>query len=152
MNQNVIVFLLNLLSTWYMVGLIWMVQIVHYNLMDRVGPDQFVRYEADHSRLITPIVGIPMLIEIATSAVLLWNAPAAFPRWAAMLGLMLVIAIWLSTALIQVPFHGQLSRGFSETAYRGLLVTNWIRTVGWTARGLLLGWFAAVMMTHAGNN
>ena len=66
MNGNTL-FVVNLLATWYMVGLTWMVQIVHYNLFDRVGREQFVRYEADHGRLITPIVAVPMLVEIVTA-------------------------------------------------------------------------------------
>ena len=82
MNTN-LVFLLNLLATWYLVGLIWLVQVVHYNMFDRVGSDGFVRYEADHNRLITPIVAPPMLIELATACLLLTSAPPAFPRWAA---------------------------------------------------------------------
>ena len=74
-----IVFLLNLLSTWYLVGLIWMVQVVHYKMFDRVGSDEFTRYEADHTRLITPIVLPPMLIELVTACALLASAPSKFP-------------------------------------------------------------------------
>ena len=69
-------FLLNLISTWYMVGLIWMVQIVHYKMFDRVGEDVFVRYAVDHGRLITPIVMVPMLIELITSVGLLASLAA----------------------------------------------------------------------------
>lgn len=145
MNSNA-VFLLNLLATWYMVGLIWMVQIVHYNLMNRVGQEQFVRYEADHGRLITPIVGVPMLIEIASAAALLLYSPPGLPRWAAWAGMAMVLLIWASTAFIQIPYHAQLSKGFNDAAYRGLVHTNWIRTVLWTARGMLLGWFAWMML------
>lgn len=145
MNSNA-VFLLNLLATWYMVGLIWMVQIVHYNLMDRVGQEQFVRYEADHGRLITPIVGVPMLIEIASAAALLLYSPPGLPRWAAWAGMAMVLLIWASTAFIQIPYHAQLSKGFTDAAYRGLVHTNWIRTVLWTVRGMLLGWFAWMML------
>ncbi|MEM1069578.1 MAG: hypothetical protein AAGI63_11830 [Planctomycetota bacterium] len=134
-------FVLNLLATWYMVGLIWMVQIVHYNLFDRVGQEGFVRYEADHGRLITPIVGVPMLIEIVTAALLLANAPAGFPKWAAWLGMAMVVALWMSTAFLQVPYHNQLMQGFDQAAYQKLVNTNWIRTFLWTARGFLMGWF-----------
>ena len=49
MNANLLL-LLNALSTWYMVGLIWMVQIVHYKMFDRVGEDVFARYATDHAR------------------------------------------------------------------------------------------------------
>jgi len=141
MNGSVI-FVLNLISTWYMVGLIWMVQIVHYNLFDRVGRDQFAQYEADHGRLITPIVGVPMLVEIVTACFLLISAPSGFPRWAAWAGIAMVLGIWLSTALLQVPMHNRLITGFDQEAYRRLVSTNWIRTILWTARGVMLGYFA----------
>jgi hypothetical protein len=139
-------FILNLLATWYMVGLIWMVQVVHYSLYDRVGPDHFPQYEADHNRLITPIVGIPMLLEIATAAMLLVHSPSGFPKWAAWTGMALVLAIWLSTAVLQVPCHNRLTQGFDQAVYERLVATNWIRTAFWSARGLLLGYFLVKML------
>ena len=144
--NGTVVFLVNLLATWYMVGLIWMVQVVHYKMFDRVGADQFARYESDHSRLITPIVGVPMLFEISTAVALLAVSPSGFPRWAAWAGLAMLIAIWLSTALIQVPCHNELMKGFDHVTYQRLVNTNWIRTLLWTARGLLLGFFASRML------
>ncbi|HEX2205610.1 MAG TPA: hypothetical protein VHG91_20025 [Longimicrobium sp.] len=48
--------------------------------------------------------------------------------------------VWLSTALLQVPMHGRLERGFDAAAHRRLVATNWVRTVAWTARGVLLLW------------
>jgi hypothetical protein len=63
MNAN-IVFLLNLVSTWFLIGLIWMVQVVHYKMFDRVGADQFAKYEQDHNLLITPVVGIHFPLEL----------------------------------------------------------------------------------------
>ncbi|MEO1529449.1 MAG: hypothetical protein AAFX06_28845 [Planctomycetota bacterium] len=140
------VFVTNLAATWYLVGLIWMVQVVHYNLFDRIGDQTFVQYESDHTRLITPIVGPPMLLEIGTAVLLLVASPAGFPRWAAIAGLVTVAAIWLSTFFIQVPLHNRLMSGFNEADYRMLVGTNWIRTVLWTARGLLLAYFAGQMM------
>ncbi|EMI58290.1 hypothetical protein [Rhodopirellula sallentina] len=131
-------FVLNLLSTWYLVGLIWMVQIVHYSMFDRVGEDVFARYATDHARLITPIVMFPMLIEIVTAAGLIAWAPAGVPRSWMVVGFALVVAIWASTALLQVPCHSRLAGGFDVQVYRRLVSTNWIRTVGWTVRGGLM--------------
>ena len=139
-------FIVNLIATWYMVGLIWMVQIVHYNMFDRVGVEQFQQYEADHNRLITPIVGVPMLFELATAVVLLVSAPDSFPRWAAIVGLVLIALIWLSTVLLQIPCHNQLLNGFDESTYRRLVSSNWIRTVLWTARGVLMAYYACIAM------
>ncbi len=139
-------FIVNLIATWYMVGLIWMVQIVHYNMFDRVGVEQFQQYEADHNRLITPIVGVPMLFELATAVLLLVSAPDSFPRWAAIVGLVLIALIWLSTVLLQIPCHNQLLNGFDESTYRRLVSSNWIRTVLWTSRGVLMAFYACIAM------
>ena len=145
MTANLI-FLLNLISTWYMVGLIWMVQIVHYNLFNRVGVNVFAHYESEHNRLITPIVGFPMLIEIGTAIGLIWITPTFLPRSAAWLGLGLVMVIWISTVTLQIPAHQRLLEGFDQNTYERLVSSNWIRTVGWTARGILLAYYAALMM------
>lgn len=149
MNASLI-FILNLLATWYMVGLIWIVQVVHYKMFDRVGTEEFVQYEADHNRLITPIVGIPMLIELATAAALLYWAPNSLPSWAAWAGLAMVVAIWISTAILQVPCHSILMNGFDQEAYQRLVSTNWLRTALWTARGAMMGYFAMVAMSETG--
>ena len=137
-------FVVNLIATWYMVGLIWMVQIVHYNMFDRVGLEQFQQYEADHNRLITPIVGVPMLFELATAFLLLFAAPDTFPRWAAIVGLVLIGLIWLSTVMLQIPCHTQLLNGFDEATYRRLVNSNWIRTGLWTVRGGLMAYYAVI--------
>ncbi len=140
------IFLFNLLSTWYMVGLIWMVQIVHYNLFDRVGSNVFAHYEAEHNRLITPIVGIPMLIEIATAAILLWQTPSFMPKSAVWVGLGLIVVIWLSTLLLQIPAHQRLLEGFDPATYKRLVSSNWIRTIAWSARGLILGYYLSLVL------
>jgi len=147
-SSAALLFGLNLMATWYLVGLIWMVQAVHYPMFDRVGAEFFSRYEADHNRLITPIVGPPMLLELATGLTLLFIAPAGFPKWAAWLGIALIAGIWLSTVTLQIPRHGELMNGFQELAHRRLVSSNWIRTVLWSLRGLLIGYFGLRMLGH----
>ncbi|PHQ36395.1 hypothetical protein [Rhodopirellula bahusiensis] len=139
MNANLLL-LLNALSTWYMVGLIWMVQVVHYKMFDRVGEEVFARYATDHARLITPIVAVPMLIEIATAAGLLILRPGNLSFAWAVSGLILLVVIWTSTAALQVPAHGKLASGFRPDVYSTLVTTNWIRTVAWSIRGVMVGW------------
>lgn len=137
-----LMFVLNLAATWYLVGLIWMVQVVHYFLFDKVGVAEFTAYEADHNRLITPIVAVPMLVELVTAAALVFVPPPGIPRSVAIVGLVAIGLIWLSTAVLQVPYHGRLLQGFDADAYRGLVTTNWIRTVLWSVRGIGVGYFA----------
>lgn len=127
-------------ATLFMVGVIWFVQIVHYPLMGRVGQTSFVAYSESHSRLTSYVVGPPMLTEAATAALLLVARPPGIPFFAALAGAGLVAAIWLSTALLQVPRHTALGEGFDRREHRALVATNWARTAAWTARGLLVLW------------
>ena len=130
----------NAASAWFLAGLIWVIQVVHYPLFAAVGRSEFAAYEASHTRLITVVVGPVMLLELATSALLLAARPAAVPMWAAALGVALVAAIWLSTIALQIPAHGRLAQGFAEDAHAMLVHTNWIRTVAWTLHGALCAW------------
>jgi hypothetical protein len=134
------VFLINLASTWALVGLIWTIQVLHYPLFKQVGAAAFPAYHSAHNQRITPLVLVLMLAELLTALALLAEHPAAMPSWAAWLGASLVGLIWVSTALLQVPYHGQLSVGFSEGAHQGLVLSNWLRTLAWTVRGALLMW------------
>ena len=129
--------LTHVFATLFMVGLIWFVQIVHYPLFANVGADQFKRYEELHQKMTTWVVGPAMLVELATAVLLLKGSPSNCTQllWA---GLVLVGIIWLTTAGLSVPAHNSLAEGFNDAAYRKLVSTNWIRTVAWTARGVLV--------------
>jgi len=127
--------------TLAMTGIIWMVQVVHYPLFSRVGAASFMRYHDDHTRRITYVVAPLMLAEAVAASYMLFDPPAFFPSWAARVGTGLVVVVWASTFLGQVPVHGVLRRGFDPTAHATLVVGNWIRTVGWSARAVLLVWF-----------
>ena len=120
-------------------GIIWFVQIVHYPLLATIGPGEFCDYTRRHQILITWIVGPPMLVEVASAGALLIIAPLLLlsPAYTAALGLLFVI--WISTAVLQVPLHGKLCQARDEHSIRRLVLTNWIRTIAWTARAVLLG-------------
>jgi len=133
-----LVLLVNLAATLYMVGLIGFVQIVHYPLFGRVGREGFAAYSDAHSRLTTYVVGPPMLAEAATALLLVFVRPEGVSLAAALLGLVLVGAIWLSTYFLQVPSHTAFASGFDSTAWKRLVFSNWIRTAAWSARGLLV--------------
>lgn len=132
--------LLNIAATGMMIGVIWFVQVVHYPLFGHVGRDGFAAYEAEHSRRTTIVVVPPMLVELGTGIWLIVRPPAGMPGWVFTAGFALIAVVWLSTFLLQVPRHTLLGRGFDDRAHRVLVATNWIRTIAWTARGILLLW------------
>lgn len=127
-------------ATWFMTGVIWIVQVVHYPLFSYADRTTYPAFADAHGRLITLIVGPAMLAELATALLLLAERPPALSSRTALVGLGLIAVIWASTALLQVPMHGQLSQGYEARAHGWLVTTNWIRTLAWTARGVLVGW------------
>jgi hypothetical protein len=145
-KAQLFIFLAQLTATLFMVGLIWFVQAVHYPLLARVGRDCFEQYEAAHVQLTTWVVAPPMMIEACTAVVLVWHPPDfVWPvlGWSALL---LLLVIWISTALLQAPRHNALTRKFTVTDHHMLVRTNWIRTIAWTIRGGLVLVMAAQVM------
>lgn len=132
------VLLLQAAATLCMTGVIWFVQIVHYPLMARVGGSGFPDYEASHARLTGYVVVGPMLVELGCAFLLLWRRPPATPSLLVTAGAALVVVIWLSTFLLQVPQHNALQHGFCSKAHARLVWTNWARTIAWTIRSVLV--------------
>jgi hypothetical protein len=131
-------------ATWSMVGLIWVVQVVHYPML-AVYSQLFPAIAAvDHQRRITWVVGPLMAIEGLTSLILLFTRPPTMSMLAAWIAAMLVALALVSTVLIQVPLHAQLATAHDAETARRLIASNWVRTVAWTAKGLLL---VAVLVT-----
>jgi len=138
--------LLNLAATLIMVGVIWFVQVVHYPLYTRINPDSFPQYEVDHIQLVTLVVGPTMLIEAGTALLLLVSPPPQVPLWVLLLGLALVAVIWATTVFIHVPQHNALSNHFDLTVHNAMVMSNWIRTVAWSARGIMMLWVVSRML------
>ena len=125
----------HLVATVAMVGLIWFVQVVHYPLFAAVGPSEFTAYERSHQRRTTYVVGPPMAVEGVTTLVLLVAAPDGVGLLLPWLGAVLLAVVHASTVLLQVPAHAALAQSPDRATIDRLVRTNWVRTVGWTARG-----------------
>lgn len=133
-------------AAWFLTGLIWVIQIVHYPLMNRVGDSDWIEFEHAHMRRVTWIVAPAMLIEVVSCGLcvlLVLGNPGgdAMPISSMPLHLLLaalLVCIWLSTWLLQVPAHATLTKGFDTRAHRRLVRTNWVRTAAWSARALIL--------------
>ncbi|MGK7369055.1 MAG: hypothetical protein ACNS64_02475 [Candidatus Halalkalibacterium sp. M3_1C_030] len=53
------------------------------------------------------------------------------------IGFGIVVAIWLSTLLLQAPTHGKLQKSYDKALVHKLISTNWIRTGLWSLKALL---------------
>ncbi|MEM1009261.1 MAG: hypothetical protein AAGJ35_09670 [Myxococcota bacterium] len=140
--MHLLLLFVELCVNWAMVGVIWMVQIVHYPLFAKVGRETFPSYQESHMRRISFVVIPLMLTELACS---LWSLVLALMRgrlfWAPLVGSALLLWIWLSTFVRAVPLHQQLAVEFSEALHHKLVAVNWTRTVLWTIKAVLLAWY-----------
>lgn len=126
-----------LASTLYMTGLIVFVHRVHYPLFGRVEPSAFRAYHAEHTRLTTQVVALPMLVELVASLWLVALRPGGLDGRLAWAGLGAAALSWLATGLLSVPLHERLAHGFDPEAHRRLVATNWVRMVSWPAHAAI---------------
>jgi hypothetical protein len=134
-------------STWFMTGLIWFVQIVHYPLYDRIGEQNFCIYERNHCALTTLVVAPVMVVELFSAILLVVARPKSTGMAEVLAGLLLVGIIWISTLFIADQYHGQLSAGFNSVPYKALIAANWLRTICWSLRGVLVTYMCWKNMT-----
>lgn len=135
MNEAILL-QLHAMSTLMMAGVIWFVQVVHYPMFSLLDGPSFTQYAHVHQQRTTLVVAPLMLIEILTATWLV-TLPTLNGLWMTWLGISLLLVAWLSTAAIQMPCHSKLAESFNAATVRWLVVTNWIRTAAWSARGVL---------------
>ena len=139
MPSTALLILGNLTLAAILTGLIWTIQLVHYPGFLKVGAEGFLVYQQAHMRTISYLV-IPLMLSELTLGALLqwahWKDPIHRTVYLATLNLLL---IWLSTWLISSPLHGKLlQNGFDPSTIQRLVNTNWIRTVCWSLRTIVL--------------
>lgn len=134
--------ILHAAATWFMVGLIWVVQLIHYPLFALVGKSSFTEYEAAHTSRMGAALAVPAIVEVVAAALVFATLPAGVSRLTALAGGGFLAAIWLITAAVHVRQHRALAAGFDAVIHRDLVRSNWLRTALWSGRGVL----AAVML------
>ena len=123
--MSVVLLLGQAAATLFMTGVIWIVQSVHYPLFALVGRDGFSEYAREHRRRITVVVGIAMPVEAVTAVLLLLATPVGVQKGLLVLAASLLLPIWLSTALLQVPAHRRWAPDSTIAQRRG-----WSRRTG----------------------
>lgn len=125
-------------ATFAMVGVIWVVQLVQYPMLasySAVAPGAAAR---DHQRRISWLVGPLMAVEGLTALWLLVERPESMSAASAWLAAALLGVALSSTVAVQVPLHQRLALDHDPAAARRLIASNWVRTLAWSARGVVL--------------
>ena len=123
--------ILNLALSGILMGIILMTQFISYPLLKSIPKDAFTDYHATYTGYIAPLVGPLMVFELIVISILTFQDPTNTIHIASTA---LVIMIWLSTFLIQVPLHNKLSKAFHLGKINKLIRSNWIRTLGWSLK------------------
>ncbi len=125
---------------FFMTGLIWLIQLVHYPSFEFVDKNQFSYFHEFHSKKITFIVAPVMFIELVTAFLLCFTPEKIFVG-----NFILVIILWALTGLVSVPIHNRLAAKYDLKNIKLLVSTNWFRTIIWNFRSILILLF---MLTH----
>ena len=129
--------LCSLVAAAFMAGVGWLVSVVQYPLFALVGADAWAAYHDAHRRRITYVVLPAMVAELASAAWLALDPPAFVDPRAAWAGLALAAGSWGLTALVAVPDHERLVRGYDAAVGARLTRLHHLRTACWTLHALL---------------
>jgi hypothetical protein len=144
------VLLANVVSTFFMLGLAWFVQVVHYPLFPLVGREYFPAYHERHSRLTAWLVIAPMLVELLSSIILALKPPSG-GSGLALAGAVLAVSIWVLTAFAAAPAHGRIGlAGLDHASQRSLIRISWVRTLAWTSHAAVVVLLLAAVLSEGG--
>lgn len=147
MEQLVIAVLIQFLVSWLLVGCSWYTQIIHYPLYKKIK-EGFVEYERSHIRRTAFFLAPLMLVEAISAIILVGLSEGQLAKFA-ITNLILVIFIWLATFLFQVTQHQKLSVRFSQRVLNNLITSNWVRTLLWTGKGIVMSAYVYYFLVHA---
>lgn len=134
-------------ATLFMAGVLCTMQVLNYPLLSLVGREALPAYEQVHNRRFGLVVFPGVLLALLAAIGLIIERPHQLPVWAPIGEVLLLIAIIVSTAVLQAPQHARLAHEFDSAAHRLLVRSNWIRVAAWSAAGLLALWMSSRAMT-----
>lgn len=127
MAGNMILSMVELVVSFGLVVLIWLIQLLHYPSFRFIDQSKFTQFARFHGTRISYIVIPLMLLELALGL-----------YFHHLVIILILISIWLSTFLLQVPSHQKLTKEYSLEQIERLISTNWIRTFLWSLKFILL--------------
>ena len=124
--------------TFFLTGLIWVVQLVHYPMFRFLDPKTQSNALKFHQQKISIIVVPLMLFELLSGVYLAyvqWSSLASFHR----INMVLLMVIWVHTFGLMVPFHQKISVQLNYELLQKTLTHHWVRTLAWTIKSVLWG-------------
>ena len=124
----------NFISTSIMVGVIWVIQLLHYPSFHFINDQNYIEFQQFHMQRISFIVVPVMLIEVASALLLAYF----FGSSLTIILLALVLCIWGITFIFFTNMHNKLTDGYDHSIVDKLVKINWSRTALWSLRLIIL--------------
>jgi len=131
-NNDNIVINIHFASTAVMVGVIWVIQLLHYPTFHYIEKNNYSQFQKFHMNRISYIVIPAMVIEML-SGIMLVIINDDF-----IISFSLLVCIWIITFVFFTNIHQRLLSKYENTAVEKLVNLNWIRTTFWTVRLVIL--------------
>ena len=130
-NDNIVINI-HFASTAVMVGVIWVIQLLHYPTFHYIEKNNYSQFQKFHMNRISYIVIPAMVIEML-SGIMLVIINDDF-----IISFSLLVCIWIITFVFFTNIHQRLLSKYENTAVEKLVNLNWIRTTFWTVRLVIL--------------
>ena len=121
---------LQIAVTGYLVGLIWLIQLIHYPAFRHIESSCWNQFHQAHSAALGLLAGGPMVISLLVGVWLAYTAGDV--RQYVVVGC--EILAWLVTFGLSVPEHTRLAKAKDGAAIARLIRWNWVRTLAWTVK------------------
>ena len=131
-------FVIHLVSTSFMVGVIWIVQLVHYPTFLFIDEQKSYDFQKFHMSRISYIVMPAMTTELFSGIYIYIYSNMAIESNLFLLALTILIINWIITALVFVKMHNKLLINYKIEIISLLVKWNWLRTLLWSVRLILL--------------
>ena len=125
---------IHFLSTSLMVGIIWVIQLLHYPTFHFIKESDYVEFQHFHMQRISFIVVPLMIMELLSGFMLVYY----FRSNLLILCFIILIVIWLITFVFFTKLHQSLLGGYDKIIVDKLVQINWSRTVLWSLRLIIL--------------
>jgi hypothetical protein len=111
--------------TFYCLGTTYFEAFVNYRTWPFIGAGDFRTYHQALTPLVVRVMLVPIAVDLACLLILLVLRPATIPLWAIAASLALLGTAIVSSAFIQIPIQGELSRlGLSMPLIERLIATD----------------------------
>ena len=125
---------IHFLSTSLMVGIIWVIQLLHYPTFHFIKESDYVEFQYFHMQRISFIVVPVMIIELLSGFMLVYY----FRSNLLIFCLIILLVIWSITFVFFTKLHQSLLGGYDKIIVDKLVQINWSRTVLWSLRLIIL--------------